>query len=108
MRRVLHWSSGVAVVASALLFGSSALAARQVTIADVTPPGALAVGGIDDVPAMKAAFDRTGFKSLWEDPAIQKWMKEVRKSYAPDIDSKLDALGLQREADRDTTPVVSG
>lgn len=97
MRRVIAWSSSALIAASAVLFPSSALAAREVSIVDVTPPAALAVAGIDDVPAMKAAFDRTGFKSLWNDPAIQKWVKDAMAAYAPDIDKTLDALDLKKE-----------
>jgi len=97
MRRVNGWSSIALAAGSAFVFASSALAARQVTITDVTPPSALAVAGIDDVPAMKASFDRTGFKSLWEDPAFQKWIDEAMKAYTPEIDKALDSLDLKRE-----------
>lgn len=97
MRRVHSWSSIALAAGSAVLLASSAFAARQVTITDVTPPNALAVAGIDDVPAMKAAFDRTGFKSLWDDPAIQKWIDEAMKSYTPQFEQTLDALDLKRE-----------
>ncbi|HBS28098.1 MAG TPA: hypothetical protein DEB06_01300 [Phycisphaerales bacterium] len=98
MRRVLNWS-GAAAFTLAMVVGAAgaSAAARKVTIADVTPPGALAVAGIDDVPAMKAAFDRTGFKSLWEDPAIQKWVQEATKDLAPELKSTLDSLDLKED-----------
>ncbi len=85
-------------IASALLLGPVvALAGDAVTIADLAPKDSILVVGVDDSKAMWESFDKTGFKSIWDDPTFKKWFEKHSKEAMDDFASDLDSLGLKME-----------
>lgn len=78
--------------------GLSACAlAADVTIADLAPAESVVVVSIDDYSQMKAAFDRTGFKAIWEDPGVRKWFDRQAAEFFEEFEAALDEVGLERE-----------
>ncbi len=88
----------VLCLTAAFLFAHHALAAPgKVTIADVAPRNSLLVAGADDCAAMFAAFDRTGLRSLWDEPEMKAWIDKQLKEALEKFDDRLTALGLERD-----------
>ncbi|MBL8745938.1 MAG: hypothetical protein JNK58_06230 [Phycisphaerae bacterium] len=71
-----------------------ALARDAVTIADLAPKESVFVVGVDDSKAMWDAFDKTGFKSIWDDPTFKKWFEKHSKEAMDNFASELESLGL--------------
>ena len=87
-------------VASALglsLLAASPTLAGELTIRDLAPSGSVFVAGIDDVEGFRAAFDRTGFKALWDDPKVKQWATGLLDEVLPDIVDGLDEMGIDAE-----------
>lgn len=85
-----------ALLAAAAILGSSiaCLAADSLTIAEIAPKDSFLVAGVDDSKGMFEAFDRTGFKSIWDDPTFKKWFEKHSKEAMEDFAASLEPLGL--------------
>jgi len=81
----------------ALTLMAPTFALAGMTIADVAPPSSVFIAGIDDYTAMRASFDKTGLKKVWDDPAVQAWIKSQTKEAMEEFDSTLADLGMKRE-----------
>lgn len=64
------------------------------TIADIAPEKSMIVVGANDMTAVKAAFDRTGFKNIWDNKAIRDWATEALGSQMQDMKTDLENLGV--------------
>lgn len=79
--------------APALLVCASPLAlGASVTIADLAPPQAIVVVGVDDFGAMRTAMDATTLDGLLAEPTVQQWLKAVRESENSPIKGLEDKL----------------
>ncbi len=74
------------------------LALGATTIADLAPPNSVFVAGVDDFASMQASFDKTGLRKVWDDPAVQAWIKKHSAEAMEECDTTLAALDLTREA----------
>lgn len=83
-----------AIWSAAWAFGGSAWAAEPITIADLAPPESALVAGVDDAAAMWQAFDRTGLRAVWDDPAFKEWFNNHAKQASEEFADTLEALGL--------------
>ncbi len=90
-RAVLCWTA-------ACLFAPPTLAqGGKQTIADLAPRNSILVAGTDDCAAMFKAFDRTGLRSLWDEPEMKAWVDRQMKEGLKQFDDRLTALGLDRD-----------
>lgn len=87
----------VAAAAGFLLVALPALAGEPMTIAQFAPKDAVMVAGIDDAKSMWEAFDRGGFRKVWDDPAFKKWFETTSKESMDEFAGDLDELGLKME-----------
>lgn len=71
--------------------------AEELSIADLAPANSFAVIGVDDSKTMFEAFDKTGFKALWDEPEFQKWLTAQSKAAMDEFAGKLDTIGLKFE-----------
>lgn len=67
------------------------------TITDVAPPETMLVINVPDWSALKAAFDRTELKSLWNATEMQAFVKELTSDLVENYEEMLTDLGLERE-----------
>lgn len=81
---------GVCVLAPVALAG-------ELTIRDLAPQDSIFVLGADNTAALLEAFDRTGFRSLWDEPATQEWLKESLSDFLPSLTESLENLGMTKE-----------
>ncbi|MEO1129404.1 MAG: hypothetical protein AAFX05_06810 [Planctomycetota bacterium] len=71
--------------------------AEKVTIAEIAPPSAAVIIGVDDFSTMKAAFDRTGFRAIWDEPSVQEWVEEMSEEMLEEFTDMLDELDADME-----------
>ena len=71
--------------------------ARDITIADLAPSTSMIVLGSDDMGVAKAAFDRTGFKNIWEDRELRDWVSSFLGDMMEQTREDLDGLGVDMD-----------
>lgn len=81
---------------SATLCAAPALA-DGLTIAELAPPDAVTVIGVDDCKATFASFDETGFAAIWKDAQFQKWFEKHSKETLDDMAKGFEELGVKME-----------
>ncbi len=81
----------------ALTLLAAPLALAKSTIADLAPPNSVLIAGTDDYTAMRASFDRTGLKKIWDDPTVQAWFKKNTAEAMEEFTSTLEDLGMKRD-----------
>lgn len=98
-----HW----AIAAAGALCLHAATLAASPTIAQIAPPDAIAVIGVDNFTNMRQAFDASFLGSLWDDPEMQAWVDkllddgELADNFAASglgelLDKALDRAGMER------------
>jgi len=92
----MHLSTFSLAGAVGLCLSSQALAAG-LTIADIAPSDSIFVVGVDDMTTAKAAFDRTGFKAIWEDRALHAWAIDAMGDSMDEAREQLDELGVDMD-----------
>ena len=80
-----------------VLCTASLAIADDVTIADIAPRQSAFVFGVDDCAAMKTAFDRTGLRSIWDEPSVQKWFHEATREMTEQLTEMLETIDADRE-----------
>lgn len=81
----------------ACILTAPAVAAPAATIADIAPASSALVWSIDNYTQMRASFDRTGALEVWNDPAIQAWIKKHTKDMVKDINEGLSKIDTRLE-----------
>lgn len=83
------------------VFASLALAASAatagVTIAEVAPKNSVLVISIDDASATIDAFNRTGYRHVWDEPSVQKWIEESLGEMFKQAAADLQKLGIEKD-----------
>ncbi len=62
------------------------------TIADIAPPDAVVVVGMDDFASMRKSFDQTPLSAMLKDPAIKAWIDEMKKEPLEEIEKALERV----------------
>ncbi len=95
----------VSPIAASLALLAGVASAAPVTITDVAPKDSMVVVSIDNMNATWDAFNRTGFKAVWDEPSIQKWVEESMSDIFKDAAKDLEKLGIDKdELKRPTGP----
>lgn len=92
MKSTLATVGGTLVLAS---WSGVALGANH-TIGDLAPPNSAVIIGIDNFTQAKAAFDRTGLKAIWDEPAIQTWFEKISEDFLEQFDEALSTINADR------------
>lgn len=82
-------------VAASLCFVT--LSFGKTTIADLAPQNAFVLMGVDNYAEMRASFDKTGLKRVWDDPAVQAWVKKHSAEATEEFDQFLAEIDMKRE-----------
>ncbi len=68
---------------------------ETITIADLAPKEAALVVGTDSFSAMKASFDKTPLRSIWEDPKVKEFVKKYSQQFAENLSKDLESAGFK-------------
>ena len=90
--RPLRLAAGLALTLFAV-----PLALGKTTIADLAPPNAFLIAGVDNYAEMQAAFNKTGLRKVWDDPSVQQWFKKHSAEAFEELDSTLEDLDMKRD-----------
>lgn len=79
-----------------MLWGAPAFAA-PLTIEQIAPKNSVLVLSIDNTQAALDAFNRTGFRKTWDEPAMQTWFKDTVGKLVEDFWADVEKLGLEKD-----------
>lgn len=77
--------------------------AQAADIADLAPRSSFVVASIDNWPALKADFEKSGLVGLWKDKSVRDYLQAVMGGLGPagggfeEMKAELDALGIDIE-----------
>lgn len=71
--------------------------AEGLTIADLAPPDAVTVIGVDNCKTMFDSFDSTELAAIWKDPEFQKWFEKQSKETLDEMAKGFEELGVKME-----------
>jgi hypothetical protein len=83
------------VLATGVALAAPMAVAQADTIAELAPRDSIAMISVDDYPALRAAFDETGFADLLKDPAIKAWISELADDPKEAVEDALADIGLE-------------
>jgi hypothetical protein len=93
MKNALLHCAAAAAACLACTFTSVA----DTTIADVAPPDSFLVVSVRDWEALRGAFGQTGLADLWDNPAIQDFVKEIMDEPAKQFEDALAEIGAEKD-----------
>jgi len=100
----MHW----ALAGAGAMCAQAALLAGSPTIAQIAPPDAIAVFGVDDFASAREVFDASFLGALWRDQEMQDWFDRLldEGGMADDfadsdlgemLENALDRAGMERD-----------
>lgn len=79
---------------TAIALAGSAAFAGELTIADLASQSTVFVAGVNDFSSLKASFDQTSLRKVWDDPEVQEWFEGVTAEFLPELKSNFEKLGI--------------
>ncbi|MBL0927593.1 MAG: hypothetical protein IBJ11_08065 [Phycisphaerales bacterium] len=103
-RRFSFGSKLAAAAVAALALAAPALA-EKLSITDLAPKNSILVAGIHDYKTMRASFDKTGLKAIWDEPTVKAWAK---KHFVDKATKQFDNVMKEINADKDDVVEPTG
>lgn len=96
MRRLSTFSIRTLTAAAALQFAALSFA-EQASILDLAPRDTAFVVSIENFASMKASFDKTGLRKIWDDPKVQSFIKTHAKEAMDEMVKGLEESGIKAD-----------
>ncbi len=98
---IVQARASAACSATTVLLLCAGASAGDLTIRDFAPPQTIFIAGADNTSALMEAFNRTGFRALWDEESTQEWLKKSMSDFTPGLTEGMEGIGLKKE---DVTP----